>query len=238
MTKLPKIYLILFGLLGTHLFLLLNLQFTAWPEMSSFPYLFSKGFTIYKDYVHPYPPLLTLILAGVYKIFGYKLLVLKIFTWIMILSNDILIFLITKEISKSEKFAILSLFFYVLTQPFLDGNMLWFDPALTTPILLSTFFGLRFFENKSKGNINLLLTGTFLATAILIKQTAAIFILGFVFLNFIFRNSIKNLFVFLTPLIALIGVFFIWLTKTKSLTDFINWNFIYPATYWTKYPTY
>lgn len=238
MTKIPKIALLLVCLIGIHIFLLVNLQFTAWPEMSSFPYLFSNGFVIYKDFVHPYPPFLTLVLAGIYKLFGYKLIVLKLFSWLLVIANDIFIYLIVKKISKNSIVPFLSIIFYILTQPFLDGNMLWFDTALVTPLLVGTYFAIKGFENANKSVNNLLISGTFFAVAILTKQTVVVFIAFLIFVIVLFERKIKNILSFTFPIFASLAVLLVWLISTKSLTDFLNWNFNFPAKYWTVFPGY
>lgn len=236
--KISRINLLLIGLIGIHLFLLINLQFTAWPEMSSFPYLFSKGFTIYKDFVHPYPPFLTVILAGIYQVFGYKLIVLKLFTWVFIVVNDVLIYQIVKRFSKNEIAPILSLIFYILTQPFLDGNMLWFDTALVTPLLAGTYFAVRDFETGKKSGKNLFISGIFFAIALLTKQTVMVFIAFLIFVTLMFQKKIKSVFMFISPIIISIGLLLIWIFSTQSLSYFLNWNFIFPAKYWTVFPGY
>jgi len=137
------LYLILFGLLGIHLFFLIILRFTAWPEMVSYPYLLNNGFKLYTDFIHPYPPALTLALAGIYKTFGYNLQALKVFTWLIILANDILIFAIVKKLTKDSLFAFVSVGFYVIFQPLLEGNQLWFDLAIVPPLLLGVLFLLK-----------------------------------------------------------------------------------------------
>src|SRR3989344_9384315 len=101
-----KYFLLVLLLLG-HLFFLGNMQFTAWPEMLSYPYLVNNGFKLYSDLVHPYPPLLTYILAVLFRVFGVKLIVLKIFTWLLLLINDVLIF---KIVGKLARNTFLSLF--------------------------------------------------------------------------------------------------------------------------------
>src|SRR6266478_1841842 len=122
-----RLYLILFILLGLHILILSRLQFTAWPEMVSFPYLINHGFVTYKDMVHAYPPLLVNILAILYKIFGYKLVVLKIFGWLSILISDLLIFKIITKIVKKRNSALFGVLIYVILQPILEGNMVWPD---------------------------------------------------------------------------------------------------------------
>ena len=148
-----KTYLFLLILLGIHFFLLFNLKFTAWPEMLSYPYLRNNGYLLYKDMIHPYPPVLTMALSIVFKLFGYKLIILKVFTWLVILANDILIFLIARKLTKKDVFALLSLGLYVLIQPFLEGNQLWFDLAITPFILASSFLFYRFLNKPSSKNL-------------------------------------------------------------------------------------
>ena len=97
-----KSYLFLCLLLGFHLLILSRLQFTAWPEMISFPYLINHGFVTYRDMVHAYPPLLVNLLAVCYKLFGYNLWVLKMFGWISILFSDLFFFKIIRKITKNQ----------------------------------------------------------------------------------------------------------------------------------------
>jgi len=112
-----KIYLILFALLGLHLLLLFNLQFTAWPEILSYAYLKNSGFSLYGGMVHPYPPLLTLTLSYLYKIFGYGIPVERAFYYLMLLINDVSVFLIAKKITGNKLAALASVSVYILTQP-------------------------------------------------------------------------------------------------------------------------
>jgi len=108
------------------------MQFTAWPEMFSYPYFRNNGLLVYKDMIHPYPPLLTMALSTLYKAFGYNLLVLKIFTWVLILFNDLTIFILVKKVTKKYLYPLIALLFYVLTQPFLEGEAAIFSPIVLT----------------------------------------------------------------------------------------------------------
>lgn len=233
-----KYLLLIISLVLLHLFLLFNLQFTTWPEMFSFPYFYLKGFVIYKDYVHPYPPLLTLLLAGVYKIFGFKILVLKIFTWVLVVIGDVFIFKITKLITLSSAVSSLSLLIYVLIHPFLDGNMLWFDTALVAPILVAAYFGIKYFNKDLDSFKNLFLSGLFLGFALLTKQTAIVFIASIVFLILFTRKRFKNVVILLTPILVMTGILSLGIIKNNSFYDFVNWNFTYPANFWTSFPGY
>ena len=217
------------GLLFVHLFLLFSFQFTAWPEMFSFPYLLNNRFRLYVDFVHPYPPLLTQVLAGLYRIFGYQLWVLQTITWLLILVADLLIIKIIWLVSKSHMATLVGLSFYILTQPFLEGNMLWFDTAIVAPVLAGTYFMLkrRYFWS-----------GLFLALAVLTKQTAGVFLVfGVSYVIYIEKDFKKVVSFLLVPLLVGLGLLG-YLLVTNTVVDFVNWTLVYPSKYWTVFPGY
>lgn len=233
-----KVILILLATFAIHLFLLANIEFTAWPEMFSFPYLKNNGFLLYKDMIHAYPPFLTLFLSYFFQIFGFGLTQLKGFSWSMILVNDLLIFLCLKSLTKSNTKAFSGTFFYALLQPLLQGNMLWFDTALVTPMLFALYFLLLSVQDGFRKNSLFLVAGTFLGIAVLTKQTALIFLL--VSLLFLIWNKVgfKKLVVFFAGPILLAGLLFIRLYQEEAIRGFWNWIFYYPSNYWTEFPTY
>ncbi len=154
-------------LLLIHLLVLTFLGFTAWPEMTLWPYLVLKGWLPYRDIAMAHNPLLIFDLAIFYKLFGVSLLGLKLYTWTIILLTDILIYVVANKLTKNRSFALCALIFYLLWQPFFEGNGLWFDLALA-PLALLIFYFLwkkEFFWS-----------GIFLGIAILVKQTAVWFI--------------------------------------------------------------
>ncbi len=158
-----KIKLLIPLILLTHLVLLIYLRFTAWPEMILWPYLQNMGLLPWRDIVIIYPPGLIVLLGFLGKIFGISLLGLKLYTWILILSTDLLVFWVTQKITKNQKIAFFSLLFYVLWQPFFEGNALWFDLVLA-PLGLLVFYFLiskKFFWS-----------GLFFGLALAVKQTA------------------------------------------------------------------
>ena len=224
-----RIYIFLVILLLIHLFLLFNLKFTAWPEMLSYPYLRNNGYLLYKDMIHPYPPVLTMALSVIYKLFGYKLIVLKIFTWLIILANDVLIFLIVKKLTKSFKFSVISLMLYVLTQPFLEGNQLWFDLAIVPSVLL----GLLFLLNKKY-----FLSGLSLGVAILTKQTTGLFLILWGLFILIKEKKLKPLINLIAGPVILFVILLVRLVTEGTVSGFLNWTLIYPFTWWSKFPGY
>ncbi len=159
--------LLLFGAVLVHLVLLIYLKFTAWPEMTLWPYLITKGWLPYRDIAIAHTPLMLFKLAIFYKIFGTGILQLKIFTWILILILDFLVFWVGKKLW-SIKTALIALGSFIFWQLFFDGNGLWFDLFMGVPVLISYYF------IKKKKNF---WAGIFWAIAFLSKQTAVWFLL-------------------------------------------------------------
>jgi len=231
-----KSLLLLFALLSLHLYFLTHLKFTAWPEMFSYPYLKNHGFLLYQDMVHPYPPVLTLTLAYLYKFFGYKLFVLEWFSWIVVLFSTVCVWLLARQVGKSERAGIVAATCYVFLQPFLEGNMLWFDIAIVPPVLLGLFFLLK---------NNLFASGLFFALAAFTKQTAGLFYIA-VLAYLIWRDRshllrrplTKRVISFLLgPLIFGIPLLFrLW--QEGALIGFWKWVVLYPAMQWSKFPGY
>ncbi|MDO8638493.1 MAG: glycosyltransferase family 39 protein [Candidatus Daviesbacteria bacterium] len=230
-------YIFLILILGLHLLLLNQLTFTAWPEMLSYPYLLSHNFALYKDFVMPYPPLLPMVLAAVFKFSGFTPFALKFFTWGVLLLTDLLLFIILQKLIKNNLIVCLCLVLYIILQSVLDGNMLWFEIALL-PFLLGTFLLLiKWLENPKLKY--LFWVGILLGLAILIKQTAGVYlgiILGTLLLikKFNWQNIQSLLLGFSLPA----GVFLIYLLINNSLIDFWLWNIYYPLHDWSKFPGY
>lgn len=230
--------IILIPILILHLLMLVNSQFTAWPEMLSYPYLFVNGFNLYSDYVIPYPPGLTLILALIYKIFGSSPEVLKYATWVLILAIDICLFFLLKKISKSDKIAWIALAFFVVLQVLLDGNMLWFEIGFLLPTLL-TFINFSSWLDTKKIKY-LIFSGIFLTLGLLIKQTVLFYIIGLAIFYLSIRRKIiiAELFKILILPSVLLSSFLIYLISINSFLDFWNWNIYYPLFVWSKFPGY
>ena len=69
-------------------------NFTAWPEMLAWPYLILQGWLPYKDIAIAHTPLLLIILAGYFKVFTLGIFQLKVFTWILISINTLLLYFV------------------------------------------------------------------------------------------------------------------------------------------------
>ncbi|EKD90475.1 MAG: hypothetical protein ACD_31C00004G0002 [uncultured bacterium] len=224
-------------LLLLHILLLSQLKFTAWPEMLSYPYLFSNNFLPYKDFVIPYTPLLVVILSFVFNIFGFSTEVLKILTWVILLINDLIIFLILKQISKKDLLNLFILAIYIFLSSFLDGNMLWVDNTTVTPTLLFSYFGIIWIKEKKLSNF--FMTAFFLSLTILIKQIAIVY-LGFfiIFCLSLRKIDLKEILIFFAGLLIPIFLFFMYLISNNIPWEFYNWTLYYPLVFWRNFPGY
>lgn len=224
---------ILVAIIFVQLVLLVSLQFTAWPEMFSFPYLLNQGFNLYGDMVHPYTPLLTLVLAGLYKIFGYEIWAMKGLAWGLAIINSAVIYKILAKITKNKWAPIAGTAIYALFMPFLEGNMVWPDTVVVTPIL----FGILYIVDKPSLR-QIAVSGLFFGLAILIKQTAGLFLIAVVIYLFLTKRDFKKILYFISPSLVFGFFMFLYLAATSSLGWFLNWTLIYPSRFWTQIPGY
>lgn len=128
-----------FFLLAVHFFFLLRIMFTAWPEMLLWPYLMVKGLLPYKDIAIAHTPLMLVDLSIFYKLFGVGITQLKIFTWLLILLADGVLFYVVKKLW-NVKVALYSLVAFIFWQLFYDGNGLWFDLYMGVLAFVSFYF--------------------------------------------------------------------------------------------------
>ncbi len=230
------IFILGFLVLVLHFFILSKLQFTAWPELLSYPYLINNGFTLYKDFIMPYPPGLILYLALTFKFLGFSAESLKYSFFFLVLLTDC-VFFTALYMKKKSLLVIFFFLIYILLQPFLDGNLLWFDYATTLPILAG-YVCLCLWIDKKKGSY-ILIGSIFLSIAVLIKQISIIYFAGFFIFYFLERKKIYLKELYLLGLGTFPLVFFlIYLVVFSSLNFFWMWSIYYPLFEWSKFPGY
>ncbi|HKB88283.1 MAG TPA: hypothetical protein VKC53_01400 [Patescibacteria group bacterium] len=200
MKKFPSLLVIILAL---HLFLLLKLKFTAWPEMLLWPYLIVHGLLPYRDIAIAHTPNLLIILSLIYKVFGVGVFQLKIYTWAVIIFTDFLLFWVINKLSNknsllfnSKKVAIIAVSLFVFWQVFYDGNGLWFD-SMIAPISLFVFFLIH----KKK----YLWAGVLWVIMFFTKQTAIWFLIPIIFSlkkyrDFIYGGTVTVIIYFLATL--------------------------------------
>ncbi len=198
-------------ILVIHLFFLLQLKFTAWPEMLSWPYLIARGWLPYQNITIAHTPILVVLLSQVYLVFGAGILQLKVFTWLVILLTDVCVFLVARNLFGNKK-AVLAISAYALLQILYDGNGLWFD-LLLAPVSLIDFY---LFSRKKY-----LLAGVFWVAMFLTKQTAIWFLLPIIF--HLWNSGRKNITDFVKGVFLAVAFLGIILGIFKLLTPFYNW---------------
>lgn len=233
--------IVFFPLIIIHIIFLENLRFTLWPEMMVYPYLVNNGFSLYKDLINPYPPTLILFLSLLTKIFGYQPQMFQIFTWLIVLIIDYVLYQVILKISKNHYISIFSFtLFLIVSVPF-GINELWFDLIQSPFIILSVYYFIKYYEKRNISNLNF--SFIFVLTAFLIKQQALwLFLAYVVILIFSFRKNIVHLsFKLLPALIFFIAVcieFTIYFYKTNTLSEFLNWAVYFPFIKASKMPGY
>lgn len=205
------LYLLAFGGLGLHILFLSTMKFTAWPEMLLWPYLLTEGYMPYSDVAIAHTPFLILMLAIVFKIFGVGILQLKLFTWILILITDALVYTVANKIWK-QKVAVIALISYVFLQTFYDGNGLWFD-LLLAPLSLITFY----FVNSKK----YFMAGIAFALMFITKQTAIWFLIP-IGIQIWLRNR-KLALSFIKGGAVVFATFLLLLLAAGLIPAFYNW---------------
>ncbi|MCM8787380.1 MAG: glycosyltransferase family 39 protein, partial [Candidatus Omnitrophica bacterium] len=93
---------------------------------------------MYTDIINPYPPLLPYFLLFYFQLFGLSLVALKFITFLIIVLVDLLLVFTVRKIF-NQNLALLSLGVFVLLQPVLEGNGLWFDLFITPFLLVSLY---------------------------------------------------------------------------------------------------
>lgn len=190
------------------------INYTAWPEMLAWPYLVLQGWLPYRDIAIAHNPLMLLDLVIFFKLFGVGIIQLKIYTWILVAINTILVYFVSKKFW-NNKTAYLSSIIYVLLTIVFEGNGLWFDLALT-PFAILLYYFLR---QKSY-----LWAGAVFALGFLTKQTFVYFAIPVVIATV---QSAKDIVPRLKQLIIGSGItfaiFIIVLYFLGILDDYYNW---------------
>ncbi|MCR4324895.1 MAG: glycosyltransferase family 39 protein [Candidatus Curtissbacteria bacterium] len=224
-----------------HFVFLTQTRFTLWPEMVVYPYLFNQGFELYTEIINPYTPLLIWGLGSFSQIFGYSPMPFQILTWLIILSIDLLIFRISKNLFKNSSKALLSTaFFAILSIPFYV-NGLWFD-LVQTPLVLLAFYNFYKYYAKPSEIKALVISSIFLAIAIFIKQQAAWLVIWFGVIILVkerkHSEKLKKISVLiLTPAIFLIAFLLLFYLQ-NNLDGFASWSLLFPIFQAPKMPGY
>jgi len=156
--------------LSIHLWYLLHTTFVDWPEMLVYPWFLTKNLLYYRDIVLAYVPGAYYILYALYNVFGFSVSSERLIAYLFIGITDLFIYFVARNLTKKRLYALFALVFYVLWQPAFSGNSIWYETLLTPVYLLGYLSVVRYFRKPSVARI--VFTGSVLAVASLIKQTA------------------------------------------------------------------
>lgn len=205
-----------------HIFLLTQTRFTVWPEMILYPWLLNNDFKLYQNIINPYFPFLSLILSGVFRLFGESVTTLKIFTYLIIVIYDLIIYLIVFRFTKNNIKSLLILFYFILVQVSFGGNGLWFELFLA-PIVISSL-ALFYF---GRSNLQIILASTLMSLSILTKQNSALFLLPII-IYFINQKEYKRILLSVTAMFLSALPVFVFILSQGIFYDFINWTIKLP----------
>lgn len=148
--------------IAVHLALVLTLRVTAWPEVTTPGYLWSRGMLLYRDIKFQHGPGTIGTLALAFLAFGVHTWVVRAYAIVGPLVAHLLVLRHTRSFSILHR-ALASLFFLAVFFSF-DGNAVW-------PTVVMASMSLPVASALSRGRI--LAAGLLIGTAILFKQTAA-----------------------------------------------------------------
>ncbi|MBI2008295.1 hypothetical protein HYS82_01430 [Candidatus Amesbacteria bacterium] len=189
-----------------HAVILWILEFAPYPELFIYPYLASSGFLPYRDILDQHFPGLMFFPLNFYSLGFRDPVSFKLLLILVVTLTSVWIY----KISRSR----LSLLFYLLWQPFFEGNQLWLDVFLPIFILPAFYF----FQLQKW-----LLTGFFLGLGVVFKQTLVplVAVLGLILL---LRRRFSALAKFLFAAFLPSFLMLVYLQKIGVLSDFWYWT--------------
>ena len=217
--------LVLFLIIALHISLLLHLIFFPYPELFVYSFLSSKGLLPYRDIFDQHFPGIMLFPINLYSLGLATFARIRVVHLLLVALNQILLYKIGCRITNSNKKALLMNFFYLLWQPYFEGNVLWIE-SFVTPLLLFSYYFLD--ANCRK---RLFISGLLMGLALVFKQVVFPLIL-FVVVYLFVKNSKKMFLVYLFglsifPILMIMFVFskgifgeFLYWTATFNLTVF------------------
>ncbi|MBI5358645.1 hypothetical protein HZB69_03425 [Candidatus Amesbacteria bacterium] len=189
-----------------HATILWILQFSPYPELFIYPYLTTNGLLPYKQILDQHFPGLMFFLINFHSLGFSDPQSFHILLILIAIINSVWVY----KISKSQ----LAVFFYMLWQPFFEGNQLWLDQFLP----LFTLPAFWFFTNNK-----LALSGLLLGFGVVFKQTL-IPLVAFAGIYLLFQKKFRDFtwFGIMSVLPSLVMLLYFY--SKGILTDFWYWT--------------
>jgi len=125
----------------------------------------NQGQLPYQDFFDHKPPAIYFLFAGLFKLFGTNVFVVKIALLLSVLGSSVLVIKIGEILKKGTGLIAASIFLFLMTQ--FEGDFLIAEPFLLLPLLLCLWLLLRFKQDSPW----LILAGSALMVAMMFKQT-------------------------------------------------------------------
>jgi hypothetical protein len=193
--------------------------------MLLYPYLMINDFSLYKDIINPYFPLLNVVLYLTMALFGVSVSSLKGLTLLVIIITNITIFGLVYQKTKSQLSASMASIYYIFLSFGLGANGLWYELFIAPLILV----GLVLFI-EAKGKSHYLLSGVLFTLAILSKQNAIYLIAPVLIYGFLTRRFWELVMVLLPIGLGLVGLLVI-IQQIDLWDSFTKWAIILPITF-------
>lgn len=214
-------YLLLGIILFSHVLIFTKLIYFPYPEVFIYPYLTNHGLKPYSQILDQHFPGLLFLPINFNNLGLSTPEIARVWSIIIVLIIQVLLFLIASEIFKSKTKALLINLLFLVWNPFFEGWVLWLDSFLPL-ILLPAFYVL--YKRK------LFITGIILGLGIVFKQTVVP--LSFLTLIYIYwtTKNLKGVSMFLIGLFIPISLMILYLLSIGVFKDFWYWTVIFNLT--------
>lgn len=233
---LTRYSLIVLGLISLlHSFILTKLIFFPFPELFLLPYLMNRGLVPYKDITDQHFPGLFFLPINAGNLGLANESIARIWLIVITISIHVLIFFITKAITKSPKTALLANFIFFLWHPFWGGWVLWIDTFM--PIFLLPAFYLTHYILASKKSVNykfVILLGFVFSLGTIMKQILLPLAAIIPLVLLIYFRNLKIIFYYMLGYLPLLIAVLFYLIKIGAFPEFSYWAGIYNFTLYIK----
>ena len=204
--------------ISVHLALALTMRVTAWPEVTTPGYLWSRGMLMYRDIKLLHTPAATGLLALLFRAFGPSTEALRLFAIGWPLAAHLLLLRETRDLRPASRVLASAFFLAVFFSS--DGSAVW-------PTVIMAALALPIARALSAGRLGR--AGLMIGAAILLKQTAA-YVLIFALLALLARRRLRGAATLLAagsaPYAAALAGF--WLAGAAG--DMLRWTIVVPFT--------
>lgn len=226
MLKSRFIFLLVGIIIFVHGLLLTKLIFFPYPEFFIYPYLTNHGLKPYAQILDQHFPGLLFNPINLDNLGMNNAEVARVWLIVIVVITQILIYLVSRQVLKDDKKALLVSVLYLIWQPFFEGWVLWIDSFLPL-ILLPAFYALH----KKR----LFACGLLLGIGIIFKQT--LIPLALLILVYVLWEQRKLALIFLFGLAGPIILMLVYLANIGVLKDFFYWTLFFNLTTYAKYGT-